>query len=125
MGTILFGMKYGRIGPAQLELKFRRGEVVGLAGKHRSLCHELETAFTMLPGLCRVAELGIGQSKAVARAAHKEPVGCLWHERHFGAHLGLGAGLHEAPGRVTQHHLDIVLAMGSLGDGTGRAILSW
>ena len=125
VGTILFGMKYGRIGPAQLELKFRRGEVVGIGGKHRSLSKELETVFTMLPGLRRVAELGIGQSKAVARAAHKEQVGCLWHERHFGVHLGLGAGLHEAPGRVTQHHLDIVLATGSLAGETGRAILSW
>ena len=125
VGTILFGMKYGRIGPAQLELKFRRGEVVNIEGKHRSLCHELATAFTMLPGLRRVSELGIGQSKAVARAAHDEQVGCLWHERHFGVHLGLGAGLHEPPGRVTQHHIDLVLATGSLAGETGRAILRW
>ena len=76
-------------------------------------------------GLRRVAELGIGQSKAVARAAHKEQVGCLWHERHFGVHLGLGAGLHEAPGRVTQHHLDIVLANGALAGESGRTILAW
>jgi len=125
VGTILFGMKYGRIGPAQLQLTFRRGEVVGVAGKDRPLCNELETAFATLPGLRRVAELGIGQSKAVARAALQEQVGCLWHERHFGVHLGLGAGLHEAPGRVTQHHLDIVLATGSLAGERGGAILSW
>jgi hypothetical protein len=125
VGTIPFGMKYGRIGPAQLQLRFRGGEVVGVAGTHRALCNELETAFTVLPGLRRVAELGIGQSKAVSRAAHQEQVGCLWHERHLGVHLGLGAGLHEAPGRVTQHHLDLVLATGSLSGATGRAILSW
>jgi hypothetical protein len=125
VGTILFGMKYGRIGPGQLKLKFRRGEVVGITGKQRSLCNELETAFTLLPGLRRVAELGVGQSKAVTRAANKEQVGCLWHERHFGVHLGLGAGLHEPPGRVTQHHLDLVLATGSLAGNAGQAIVSW
>ena len=125
VGTILFGMKYGRIGPAQLRLKFRRGEVVDVAGNHRALCDELDTAFTALPGLRRVAELGIGQSKAVARAAHAEQVGCLWHERHFGVHLGLGASLHEPTGRATQHHLDIVLATGSLAGDGGRAIVSW
>jgi len=125
VGTILFGMKYGRIGPAQLELRFRGGEVVAVAGKNRRLCKELDTAFTLLPGLRRVAELGIGQSKAVSRAAHKEQVGCLWHERHHGVHLGLGASLHEPPGRVTQHHLDIVLATGSLSSAAGRSILRW
>lgn len=125
VGTILFGIKYGRIGPAQLELRFRGGEVVRVAGKNRRLCKELESAFTTLPGLRRVAELGIGQSKAVSRAAHKEQVGCLWHERHRGVHLGLGAGLHEAPGRVTQHHLDVVLATGSLTGAAGLAILRW
>lgn len=125
VGTIPFGMKYGRIGPTQLELGFRRGEVVRVTGTHRSLCNELETAFTMLPGLRRVVELGIGQSKAVSRTAPKETVGCLWHERHFGVHLGLGAGLHEEPGRVTQHHIDVVLARGSLVGAGGRAILNW
>lgn len=125
VGTILFGMKYGRIGPRQLALQFRRGEVVGISGTHRPLCNELETALTMLPGLRRVAELGIGQSKAVARAAHREQVGCLWHERHFGVHLGLGASLHEASGRETQHHLDLVLATGSLVGEAGGAILRW
>ena len=125
VGTIPFGMKYGRIGPGQLELRFRDGNVVRVAGTNRLLCNDLETAFTTLPGLRRVAELGIGQSKAVSHAAHKEPVGCLWHERHLGVHLGLGAGLHEAPGRVTQHHLDLVLASGTLTGATGRAILNW
>lgn len=125
VGTIPFGMKYGRIGPAQLELRFRGGEVVRVAGKHRLLCNELEAAFATLPGLRRVAELGIGQSKAVSHAAKNEQVGCLWHERHLGVHLGLGAGLHEEPGRVTQHHLDVVLATGRLAGARGRAILSW
>lgn len=125
VGTILFGVKYGRIGPAQLALKLRRGEVVEITGNHRPLCGELETALNALPGLRRVAELGIGQSKAVAHAARQEPVGCLWHERHFGVHLGLGASLHEAPGRETQHHLDVVLATGSLTGAAGRGILRW
>ncbi|HEY0140373.1 MAG TPA: hypothetical protein VGF48_05720 [Thermoanaerobaculia bacterium] len=35
------------------------------------------------------------------------------------------AGLHEPPGRVTQHHLDIVLATGTLASETGRAIVRW
>jgi len=125
VGTILFGIKYGRITPSQLTFRFRGGEVVGVAGNNRQLCNELDTAFTLLPGLRRVAELGIGQSKAVSRAAHKEQVGCLWHERHHGLHLGLGASLHEEMGRVTQHHLDIVLATGNLSDAAGRKILSW
>jgi hypothetical protein len=125
VGTILFGTKYGRIGPAQLRLRFRGGEVAGVAGNHRRLCEELDTAFTTLPGLRRVAELGIGQSKAVARAAQREQVGCLWHERHRGVHLGLGASLHEPTGRATQHHLDVVLATGSLTGAGGRAILRW
>ena len=125
VGTILFGIKYGRIAPSQLTLRFRGGEVAGVAGNHRQLCDELDTAFTLLPGLRRVAELGIGQSKAVSRAAHKEQVGCLWHERHHGLHLGLGASLHEEVGRATQHHLDIVLATGSLTGAAGRTILSW
>ena len=125
VGTIPFGIKYGRLAPSQLALTFRRGEVVDVAGTHRSLCRELEEAFTILPGLRRVSELGIGQSKAVARAAQREQAGCLWHERHFGVHLGLGAGLHEPPGRVTQHHLDLVLATGSLAGAAGRTILRW
>ena len=51
--------------------------------------------------------------------------GCLWHERHFGVHLGLGAGLHEPQGRVTQHHLDLALATGTLAGQTGRALVRW
>jgi len=125
VGTIPFGMKYGRIAPPALALRFRRGEVVGVTGKHRQLRKEIETAFTTHPGLRRVAELGIGQSKGVRRAARKEEVGCLWHERHFGVHLGLGAGLHEASeARPTKHHLDIVMATGRLA-GADRTILSW
>lgn len=125
VGTILFGVKYGRIEAGQLALQFRNGEVAGVAGNHRALCSELETAFTMLPGLRRVSEFGVGQSNAVSRAAQTSQTGCLWHERHHGVHLGLGASLHEPPGRVTQHHLDLVLATGTLTGAEGRALLNW
>jgi leucyl aminopeptidase (aminopeptidase T) len=119
-------MKYGRLDPPALAFRFRKGEVAGVTGNHRLLCKEIEAAFTTHPGLRRVAELGIGQSKAVRHAARREEVGCLWHERHFGVHVGLGAGLHEEPEeRPTKHHLDIVLATGRLAGATDRTILTW
>jgi hypothetical protein len=126
VGTIPFGMKYGRIDPPALALRFRRGEVVDMGGNHRLLRKELEMAFATHPGLRRVAELGIGQSRAVHHAARREEVGCLWHERHFGVHLGLGAGLREEPeDRRTKHHLDIVLATGRLAGAKDSTILAW
>jgi hypothetical protein len=110
VGTIPFGLKYGHI---------RRGDLLlsTVTGRHTELCTDLDNAFARLPGLRSVGELGIGQSTAVARAAMLHEMGCHWHERHFGIHLGLGVELPETadPKRgATAHHLDIVLARGSL-----------
>ena len=79
-----------------------------------------------IPGLRYIAEIGVGQSKAVSRAAKKQTGACLWHERHFGLHLGLGATLSDEPGkRRTPHHLDLVLRSGCVADQRGRVILHW
>lgn len=126
VGTIPFGMKYGRIVRGDLRLTMERGLVTAVRGDHRALCAELETTLEALPGLRHVVELGIGQSLGVARAASLHEVGCLWHERHFGLHLGLGAALIETPGEVkkSHHHLDIILATGSL-SADGKPLLEW
>ncbi len=126
IGTIPFGMKYGRIARGDLRLRLERGLIVGVGGGRRDLCAEVDATLTALPGLRHVVELGLGQSKAVARAASLHEVACLWHERHFGLHLGLGAALVDTPGEVkkSHHHLDIVMASGEL-TAEGRTILSW
>lgn len=117
VGTIPFGLKYGHIRRGDLLLGFDGGQVSTVTGRHTELCRDLDNAFARLPGLRSVGELGIGQSMAVARAAMLHEMGCHWHERHFGVHLGLGVELPETadPERGgTAHHLDIVLARGSL-----------
>jgi hypothetical protein len=111
VGTIPFGPKYGMIEAGTAKLTVRAGRVTRVDGKGRALCRDLELVLDRVEGLRVVAELGFGQSRAVARAARRERVGCLWHERHLGVHFGLGATL--APGdRATPHHLDIVLKRG-------------
>ena len=80
----------------------------------------------MIP-LRSLSEVGIGQSRAVSRAARLCPAGLLWHERHRGLHLGLGAELPETFDpklRTTGHHLDVVLATGSLRRGT-HLMMRW
>jgi hypothetical protein len=130
VGTIPFGMKYGRIRPGVVRFDIRAGLIAGVGGdgrgEDRELLRDLEATLESLPGLRHVVELGIGQSRAVARAAAAHEVGCLWHERHFGLHLGLGAALVETPGEVkkSHHHLDIILASGRL-TANGRSILDW
>ena len=126
VGTIPFAVKYGAIEPGALTLKFREGEIVNVSGRKRSLCKDLEMTLERIPGLRYVSEIGLGQSKAVSRAANKDARACLWHERHFGLHLGLGATLSDEPGkRRTPHHLDLILRSGRVEDQSGLAILHW
>ncbi len=126
IGTIPFGVKYGRIRAGELTLTMRGGSIVGVAGERAALRADVEEALISLPGLRHVVELGLGQSKAVARAAAVHEVGCVWHERHYGLHLGLGSALVETPGerKKSHHHLDIILASGQL-TANGRAVLAW
>jgi hypothetical protein len=113
VGTIPFGMKYGTIEPNRLRLTLRAAEVVRVEGD-LGLVADLEMAFAAEPGLRRVAELGFGLSRASRRAAEDIAVGCAWHERSYGLHLGFGAGLREVAGRrKTRHHLDVVTKHGS------------
>jgi hypothetical protein len=126
VGTIPFGTKYGKINRGDLKISFRGGEIVSVTGKQRSLCRDLEMVLERIPGMRHVAEVGVGQSKGVSRAAKNHEVACLWHERHFGLHLGLGATLSDAPGkRKTPHHLDLVLRRGRLADERGDVIIEW
>ncbi len=130
VGTIPFGMKYGRVRRGAVRLDIRAGIIAGISGdgraEDRELFRDLEAALESLPGLRHVVELGIGQSRAVARAAAAHEVGCLWHERHFGLHLGLGAALIETPGEVkkSHHHLDLIFAGGRL-TADGEPLLEW
>jgi hypothetical protein len=117
VGTIPFGLKYGRIHHGDLILHFKDRQVFKVTGNHRRLCADFETALLKLPGLRYVAEVGVGQSLAVTQAVRYQTTGCLWHERYFGVHLGLGAELSETfdtDQRITSHHLDLVLATGRL-----------
>jgi hypothetical protein len=124
VGTIPFGRKYGRIRPGDLTLTFQEGRVSDVQCNRAGLSQDLNLAFTADVGLMRVVELGFGLSKAIRRVADDVEVGCFWHERSYGLHLGLGAALREKPGsRTVHHHLDIVLRRGRiLSDGFA---LSW
>lgn len=129
VGTIPFGVKYGRIGKGDLELQFDNRKIVGITGANRNLCSDIEGALSSAPRLQIVSETGIGQSLAVSRAAASHKIAYSWHERHFGLHLGLGAELPKeddsnAP-KTGGHHLDIVLAAGTLNASTGQEFLKW
>jgi hypothetical protein len=127
VGTIPFGLKYGRIQHGDLVLDFRNRQVCKETGNHQRLCADFETALLKLPGLCYVAEVGVGQSLTVKQAAMYQAAGCHWHERYFGVHLGLGAELPETfdtSQRITSHHLDLVVATGRL-RGQGGVLMEW
>lgn len=127
VGTIPFGLKYGRIHRGDLVLHFENRQVRKVTGNHRRLCADFEAALLKLPGLRSVVEVGVGQSLAVTQAARAQTTGCLWHERYFGVHLGLGAELpetYDADQRITSHHLDLVLETGTL-RGQGGVLMEW
>jgi len=127
IGTIPFGLKYGRVEHGDLVLHLKNCQVQKVTGNNSSLCADFETALLKLPGLRSVVEVGVGQSLAVKQAARNQAVGCLWHERHFGVHLGLGAELPEtfdADQRVTSHHIDLVMETGVL-RGSNDVLMQW
>ena len=117
IGTLPFGLKYGRIRPGELQLTFNNGRLDEVEGARRELVADLRAVITAVPALRTVIETGLGQSMAVPAAVPLCQPGYQWHERHYGLHLGLGAELPETLGRKrrpTNHHLDIVLASGRL-----------
>jgi hypothetical protein len=124
VGTLPFGRKYGRIAKGALTLRFAHGRIDRVGGEAGGLIADLSLAFHRIPRLRTVSELGVGLSHGVARAARDCAIGCLWHERHYGAHIGIGATL-ERHGRATGHHLDFVLANGSIEGAKGGELLRW
>ena len=126
VGTIPFGIKYGGIRKRGLTISFRAGSIVRISGESLELCSDLEHVLDRTPALRQVVEVGFGQSKAVTQAAKVSDVGCDWHERHLGLHLGLGATLpFDARRPDTGHHLDIVLRRGRVTSTNGHLMLRW
>jgi hypothetical protein len=127
IGTVPFGLKYGRIRKGDLRIEFADGQISRVSGRSARLCADLDLVLGNVPGLRAVAEVGIGQSRAVTRAVRLHEAAYQWHERHFGLHLGLGAELAEtldSGERATGHHLDLVFATGTLTGETGE-LLTW
>jgi hypothetical protein len=129
IGTIPFGVKYGRIAKGELELQIASRKITNISGSNRKLCGDLEEALAAAPRLQRVSEAGIGQSLAVRNVAANHKLGYSWHERHFGLHIGLGAELPvEDQSNISKtggHHLDLVLSTGRLAGDDGVEILKW
>lgn len=129
VGTIPFGVKYGRIEKGDLELRFEGRKIVGVSGMNKNLCTDFEGALSNAPRLQIVSEAGIGQSLGVSKAAANHKVGYSWHERHFGLHLGLGAELPKEDmsnnSQTSGHHLDIVLSKGRIEESNGKEFLKW
>lgn len=128
IGSIPFGLKYGRIKPGALRLTFRSGEVAEVGGNDVELCRDIEVVMERIPELRLVSEAGLGLSGAATKASELVAAGMQWHERRVGVHVGLGAELPETivqREHLTSHHLDIVLAGGTLTDQAGDVVLSW
>ena len=107
---------------------FQSGHVVKVSGERSDLCRDFEMAMELVPGLDHVGEVGLGQSVAVRAARDIHERGCIWREKQLGVHLGLGAELAEAfdaADRITGHHVDLVLATGSLVDCRMTSILDF
>ena len=112
IGTLPFGLKYGRLSSGDCIAWIDGSRVVGLDGSHVKFCRDLDLAFERLPGLRRVVEFGIGTNEGVRRAAERHRLGYVWHEKRRGVHLGLGAELSDfgpTSRRLTAHHVDFVL----------------
>lgn len=127
IGTLPFGLKYGRISPGELVIEFKEGTVAGITGSSTSLREDFATVIGAISGLRTVAEVGLGQSYAASEAVKLCEPAYQWHERHYGLHLGLGAELPETldpDHRRTNHHVDIVLATGTLSV-DGKELLRW
>lgn len=128
IGSIPFGLKYGRVRRGSLRLRFAGGEVVSVGGDHAGLCADVEMVMERVPQLRLVSEVGIGQSRAATAASEVVPAGMQWHERRVGLHVGLGAELPDTVderAHLTSHHLDLVLAAGTVRTGCGEVVLAW
>lgn len=129
IGTIPFGVKFGRIRSGEIDLQIGNCKVVAVGGDNRKLCEDFEGALSAAPRLQRISEVGIGQSMAVRRAAQNHKLGYSWHERHFRLHFGLGAELPREDQsnnpRTGGHHLDVVISTGVLEGSRTPQLLEW
>jgi hypothetical protein len=126
VGTIPFGVKYGRIRSGDLELAFKGNALVRISGNRSDLVRDFEDAVLSCPELATVHEVGIGISMGATVAASIPEVGCIWHERQVGVHFGLGAAVSgEREERKARHHVDIMLASGSMATVDGIQVLVW
>lgn len=128
VGSIPFGLKYGRIRAGALRLGVRSGVVTAVAGDDVRLCRDVEMVMEHVPQLRLVAEVGIGQSRAATEASGVVPAGMQWHERRVGLHLGFGAELPDTVAErthLTSHHLDVVMAAGTITTAGGDVVLAW
>jgi leucyl aminopeptidase (aminopeptidase T) len=128
IGTLPFGAKYGYISPGELVVRFSKGQVAEVSGTNRRLCADFEGVLAKLPTLQHVSEVAVGMSHAIARAATTHTAGHLWHERHLGFHIGLGARIPQTPHPEllsTGPHLDLVFKHGALHAADGSEILAW
>jgi hypothetical protein len=126
IGTLPFGVKYGRIEEGELRLLIERGKIARVSGTNLKLCADFEDALAACPSLQRVSEAGVGQSLAARNAASRHKLGYFWHERHFGQHFGLGAELPVEGSKRRRsggHHLDLVLSAGRILRHNGQPLL--
>ncbi len=117
IGTLPFGLKYGRLAEGDCTARVEGSVVVAVSGAHVEMCADLDLAFARIPPLRRVVEFGIGTNDGVRRAADRHRLGYVWHEKRRGLHLGLGAELSDfgpSARRRTAHHVDLVLDNASL-----------
>jgi hypothetical protein len=128
IGTVPFGSKYGFVSAGDIVLEFSGGRIVHVSGNNVRLCADFEAVLSKVPALSNVSEVAVGMSRAVQAAAKTLSTGHLWHERHFGFHVGLGARLPQTPHPTIKsvgHHLDIVFMHGTLRDASSAEILAW
>jgi leucyl aminopeptidase (aminopeptidase T) len=128
IGTLPFGSKYGQLSPGELVVRFARGRVTEVSGSNRAVCSDFEHALEAFPSLQHVSEAAVGMSRCVAATAPSHTAGHLWHERHLGFHIGLGARLAQTPHPDVPtfgQHLDLVFRHGQLRAADGSELLTW
>jgi len=128
IGTLPFGSKYGPLSPGELVVRFAGSEVAEVSGSNPALCADFYRALAAFPELQHVSESAVGMSRSVAATAPGHPAGHLWHERHLGFQIGLGARLAQTPHPdvpTVGHHLDLVFRHGQLRAADGSELLTW
>lgn len=128
IGTLPFGSKYGTIGPGEFIVRFAHGLITEVSGSNHALCADFDHVLTAFPPLRHVSEAAVGMSRSVSAAASSHTAGHLWHERHLGFHIGLGARFVQTPHPdlpTTGHHLDLVFRHGQLSAADGSPLLTW